>query len=740
MDNSIKNKSIKRMSRLFTILSGGYILINGINVSKEVRLNEFVDSFDDIKIYSFEIDDEHPILKESYDLLNSAISQIPSMRDKITSGELNYCYDLASNNWVSYRKYNSCEIIRISNVPSDKNYINPFCEYVRHSDGSYSITCDYEEDLRKVLSNIIQNDERFDNGMFDWHDASEISYHFSKDGVLLNSVLSSGMFEYVDGDMSKYNFYSTSPSRDKVLYMDKTGEDIVIYDNIVSLYKTSDLDGFNPIISKVSFPSLNDTFLNSFYYNEVTFDSNYKFKNLVYKHYSDDDSNILKIDNSNNILYRDNNKKIVADGVSLSLTSSYFDDKYCDQYEYDNDGKLVSHVNHGHTLFERNGDKGIYYTDDGIIDHVEEENNGMIITSSYIDGVIDESKCDEYVIEYDDGIISSIEALKDDVCITIDDKDYSLNKSDCLTFEDGILDGRKIGDEIWYYYDDGSVSRYKNLLNNGFKGYDRDGNLISCSYCYLNDDLKDKFNPNNLFSDYMNECPQEFNFDIEFDPNEFNYYFSNSKDFSLSNNDSSVKFDSYSFEINIYDGSKYKSVPFKSFRYYKNSFNDDSDIKWYQGTFENDISFAYQTNNKSFSFMNNSNLPSVFRHNGEDYNINGGETIGFYPSGYISSKERNNVTMTFYDGPGMNISRIWNLSDSIYTYKYIDQDFNLMNSDSIDFYDTYVIKGYNINGVVKEFYPSKFLKSVSYKGYNEYYRDGDKVSSDVDVEFISKNK
>ena len=40
MDNSIKNKSIKRMSRLFAILSGGYILINGINVSKEVRLNE----------------------------------------------------------------------------------------------------------------------------------------------------------------------------------------------------------------------------------------------------------------------------------------------------------------------------------------------------------------------------------------------------------------------------------------------------------------------------------------------------------------------------------------------------------------------------------------------------------------------------------------------------------------------------------------------------------------------------
>ena len=108
--------------------------------------------------------------------------------------------------------------------------------------------------------------------------------------------------------------------------------------------------------------------------------------------------------------------------------------------------------------------------------------DGTLLTHHYYNGVIKDSECDKYIINYLDGIVSSVNVFKDNCEITINDVLYKLNSSDSLSFENGILVHKKIGNEEWNYYDGINVCSYYNSYSNIRIHYDINGKIDGCSY------------------------------------------------------------------------------------------------------------------------------------------------------------------------------------------------------------------------------------------------------------------
>ena len=594
-------KKVNNLKKVMAILSSGYVLVGGAYQVKMNNIDRSIDRLDDIKVHSFEIDSEHPNLENAYTHFVSSIEQIPSIKERVKVGDLEYHSSTSSsfsNDSIDY--IISDDSIRIK-IKDSKNKYSSLFYYVYNNDGSYSISCEYDKDVEKLLDRIKNsNNGKFDFNYLDRYHFYSIIYNFSKDGVLTDSIVSessrrNAKFEYINGDINKYKFYVN-----KKLFIDNSENDIIVYDNDSSFNK-DDFGKYNDIIPKIDY-----RFDFSIHNIEYYFDENYKFNGLFAENSYGE---YLKIDNSYSLEYKnldhhdmDNNtyyNYIYSDNKSLEIKKEKLqDDKkiICDE-QYDTNGNLISSKKGDITIFKKDGNKDIYYTDEGIVEHIDEKKDDTIITHTYSDGVIHKSECEDYVILYQDGVVKSVDASKDGCEISVNGSVYKLNRSDSLSFENGVLKSKKLGTEEWHYYDGINVSSYYNSYSNVRINYDDKGNIDGCSYNYLNEKYKKIYDVESAFDYFMSNIDDKHKIDIQFSNDDFYVNFSNNNVVTLSYSDIRFTFINdrlYNFE---YYGSD-KKTPFEWYDIHVfdgNVHNLPQDVIQYKGKTFDDKEFSYST-------------------------------------------------------------------------------------------------------------------------------------------------
>ena len=240
------------MAKRNNIITGGIISLGSLVVAirgcmlnsyySEKTIDELNAELGSIRISSINTDD-HPVLQEAYDLLFSCINNEDFIQSFINSHDY---YHYFIDGGEEY--YNDSIIFTITDdyfkiafLSSQKEFLYKF-----YNNGSYSISCEYERDVEKLLENVNEANKEFDfsNESFYYnflnkHHLHHITYNFSRKGVLTNSVVegsSSGYdakYEYVDGDINKYKFYTYDNQQGYTLFADTTG-DLSFYDYSLS--------------------------------------------------------------------------------------------------------------------------------------------------------------------------------------------------------------------------------------------------------------------------------------------------------------------------------------------------------------------------------------------------------------------------------------------------------------------------------------------------------------------------
>ena len=190
-------RKVYNIGKTFAILSSGVVLVVGVKQMRIRDYNKLVDRLDDVKIHFSKFDD-HPKLNNAYSnlaftVLNS--SCLKNKYDKVSYEIYNFIPSISSG-LVSYTFYDDYIYIRRREIGGNDYYS---CCY--YNDGSYSITCECENNIKKIDS------------WFEYHDSFDsVTYNFSSSGVLNNSLLHgnefSVKFEYVDGNISDFSYYT----------------------------------------------------------------------------------------------------------------------------------------------------------------------------------------------------------------------------------------------------------------------------------------------------------------------------------------------------------------------------------------------------------------------------------------------------------------------------------------------------------------------------------------------------
>ena len=183
--------------------------------------------------------DDHPGLQKAYDLLFSFINDEDYIQRFISSHDYyHYFIDGGEeyyNDSIIFTITDDC--FKIAVLSSQKEFLYKF-----YNNGSYSISCEYERDVEKLLENVNEANKEFDfsnesfyyNFLNKYH-LHRITYNFSRKGVLTNSVVEGSSssydakYEYIDGDINTYKFYTYDNQRGYTLFADTT-EDLSFYD------------------------------------------------------------------------------------------------------------------------------------------------------------------------------------------------------------------------------------------------------------------------------------------------------------------------------------------------------------------------------------------------------------------------------------------------------------------------------------------------------------------------------
>ena len=302
---------------------------------------------------------------------------------------------------------------------------------------------------------------------------------------------------------------------------------------------------------------------------QYKFDINYKFNGLDAQN---DNGEYFKVDGSMNLelkkAYGDNFNYAYSDNKSLRLLTNRneYDENVVYDDKYDING-LVSEKRNNILIYNHDKNKDYYYNRDGEIERIEENVDGTIVTHNYYNGVIRSSECDKYTIDYLNGIVYSVNVFKDNCEITINDVLYKLNSSDSLSFENGVLSSKVIGNEKWNYYDGVHVSSYYNSYSDVCIHYDINGNIDGCSYNYLSDENKKLFDVENSFNYLMKNIDSNYRFDFPFSNSDFYVDFSNKNSVKLSYSNMSFSYNNGKLSYFYYDNNDNK-MPYKSYSVY----------------------------------------------------------------------------------------------------------------------------------------------------------------------------
>ena len=604
------SKRFNNLKKVLSIVSGGFVLVGGFNHIRLSRIDKLIDKLNTVQIHSLDVKD-HPVLNEAYSNIVSCIDNISSIKDGVDSKVFrfdNYYVPSFSNDSVGYIIYDNSICIRVKSP--DNKYANLY-SYIYKFDGSYSIRCAYEDDIEKLLESIDEiNDIDFDYWFRYENKFNSITYNFSQDGVLTDSVVSGNMrsatFKYIDGDINSYSFYIPSFYGDNA-FIEKNN-DVIIHDHNSLNY--SFFSKYNDIIYNLKDTDFNYIFNMGTSNIQYKFDSNYKFNGLDAQN---DNGEYFKVDGSMNLelkkAYGDNFNYAYSDNKSLRLLTNRneYDENVVYDDKYDING-LVSEKRNNVLIYKHDENKDYYYNRDGEIERIEENVDGTLVTHNYYNGVIRSSKCDKYTIDYLDGIVYSVNVFKDNCDITINDVLYKLNSSDSLSFENGVLSSKKIGNEKWNYYDGIHVSSYYNSYNNIRIHYDINGNIDGCSYNYLSDENKKLFDVQNSFNYLMENIDSNYRFDFPFSNSDFYVDFSNKNSVKLSYSNMSFSYNNGKLSYFSYDSSDNK-IPYKSYSVHvfdSDFYNLPKDVIQYSICDFNDNQFSYSTSDKVMHISNNS--------------------------------------------------------------------------------------------------------------------------------------
>ena len=594
------NKKIRVGVKAASILSGGVILVTGMNHYMISEVGKLGDKVGTIKLNhdSFEDND---YLNDIYSKLVSTISEHDTIKDRYKLKEIsrdvwNYVPSLSTDDFC-YTFFKGCTRINLLN--DGKCYAT--CEY--YDDGHYSISCSYNNEIENILNNIDKNNDQDFDYWFRYQDKFDsITYNFNTDGVLTDSQVSgssryNGKFVYSDDNINKYDF-SIYLGGGYELFLTK-GDNYIVHDISDSL-NVDFFSKYNDIVDIFydKNPKSSYIFNNSFYDVQYKFDKNYKFNSIEAVN---DNGEYLKIDNSKNLdykrvkmsssddtfydhVYSDNNTIRIVSDLSLDGEKATYDSIY------DKNGDLVSKKLNDKTIYSYKDGKEYYYDNDKV-DYVVENKNNDTLTHYYEDGELVKSLSDNYSINYDKGQVCSVEVTGDKASLDVNGVSYNLGKDDSLSFENGLLKRKKISNETWNYYPDGSVSSYINDSDKLYLCYDEAGNITGCSLNYLNDYYKEAFNPSKNFDYLMSNIDTEHQLDYDFS-NDFKVYFKG--------NYSIVSGNGIEFSFN---GDKLYNMFYQSydkdskFSYYNVSIFDDYDneIIYYDGTYSDGTKFKYST-------------------------------------------------------------------------------------------------------------------------------------------------
>ena len=182
---------IRIYEKTIYILSSGIVLIMSVQHIRSSEVKKLSQKLSNLKLEYNDFDSEHSILSDAYSELVSQIEDSPSIYNKYIINEFDYrvrsYIPTLSNDVVSYTFYD--DYIKIDLLNNNEVYSS--CYY--NNDDSYSIVC-----------NCRNEGYRSDDRLY------TITYNFSSDGVLTNSIIYDGFFEtqstYVNDDTNNYKF------------------------------------------------------------------------------------------------------------------------------------------------------------------------------------------------------------------------------------------------------------------------------------------------------------------------------------------------------------------------------------------------------------------------------------------------------------------------------------------------------------------------------------------------------
>lgn len=201
-------------------------------------------AIDLINISYIDIGSNHSTLQDAIEQIFSCINDEDYVKKFFSSNDYYHCYisdgEEYYNDSIIFTITDDC--FKIAFLSSQKEFLYKF-----YNNGSYSISCEYERDVEKLLENVNEANKEFDfsnesfyyNFLNKYH-LHRITYNFSRKGVLTNSVVEGSSssydakYEYIDGDINTYKFYTYDNQRGYTLFADTT-EDLSFYDYSLSV-------------------------------------------------------------------------------------------------------------------------------------------------------------------------------------------------------------------------------------------------------------------------------------------------------------------------------------------------------------------------------------------------------------------------------------------------------------------------------------------------------------------------
>ena len=185
------------VSKVCAVLSGGVLLVTGIQNMRYSDVRKLSSRVNNIKLKHCDFGNFHPNLNNAYSKLVYYTRDVyldkEYFNDEIDYRVCNFIPSL-SNDLVSYTFYDDYILIKLFN---DDKTLYSECHY--NNDGSYSISC--EKDFSSNTNNYI-------------------TYNFSMDGILTDSYVDDYKFDYIDGNIGNYNLSKSNSYKNK-MYINK---------------------------------------------------------------------------------------------------------------------------------------------------------------------------------------------------------------------------------------------------------------------------------------------------------------------------------------------------------------------------------------------------------------------------------------------------------------------------------------------------------------------------------------